>query len=572
MSISQILSEYSDSVNTIKHYFSQNGDSLFKGETTDQYEYSVGIENVVWLEQNLEAIASTLLKSRFQIHLLVEIYDIRIKMQLDRDQEILSGTVAAREEIQILELNVPESAVEVFERYRSSFTEGKAGIRIADFIHSLNALNVAGASFALTLQVFFDKGQIGRSLLRDPNEGFRIVPFLFAEAFLTNLEMSSIESYERDFSRAGRKTVFIIFGYSGIHIGDTLAVCGSDQSEKIAEVLSEPVSEKMIQYQKKVSSFRKSQGTGINPSAWLIPESFHFTWEIVGQKEISSEIQRQFNLYIGLLSALFLADAIEKENDQYWVEYKGYGRVRIALNRILLAGIKSDLGDLYLLYHYAYEGLSLDKLEIAQQFLSLVASNLDALCKKASDINDATKKTYDRSLSAKVEDYFQARHLIQERLKDAVEETTASVIDLSRAVSDDLYKIAGIIAAAVVGSFLEPKLTYWAALGAGIVIAFYVGLVIFYHLRTVNDSYVLKLAQHKSYIESYGDILRDDETTEFLDADHLGKAESMFNQKSKWARNIYIVFMVIAILITVIAGIGLIQGGGTSTISPTPTP
>ena len=224
------------------------------------------------------------------------------------------------------------------------------------------------------------------------------------------------------------------------------------------------------------------------------------------------------------------------------------------------------------MYTYAYQGLSADKLEVVQQFLSLMVNDVPGLCRRAEDVRDAAKKTYDRTLIARVKEYFEARQKIQDRIKSAVDATATTVTSLSRDLSSDLYKIAGLIVGAVVGALLKPDLSLWVGLAAAVGIAIYLILVVFFHLSTMKDAYDLGTKQNEIYIGSFKDVLSDQEIAAFKKDERLEDAKSLFVERRKWATRIYLLFLVAALMVTGITGYRLARPSPSqSTGSPEPT-
>ena len=211
------------------------------------------------------------------------------------------------------------------------------------------------------------------------------------------------------------------------------------------------------------------------------------------------------------------------------------------------------MNDLYQLYVYAYDGFSADKLEIAQQFLSLSATDMVSLCKRAAAIRDATKTAYDNVLVGKVRDYFEARQKIQEIIKTVIAETSNSIIGLTKDVSKDLYTIAGVIAIAVVGILLKPDFDlHKAALAVSLVIAAYMSLTILYHLDTLEQAHSLQIRQHKTYLKSFEVVLGPDEIEAFLEDEQLKDVEILFNRTLEYAYIIYSLLLASSLFIVII--------------------
>ena len=572
----QTFQLYATAVDALRTYFGDQHEALVGGESPSQYELSTEIEAFAWLKEDLPPLAASLLPARFRLRLTLTVHDFQAVLRIHGVAAQLEVDCESAGHLEGEPLGpLPAEAVEAFEALQNMLQAGIAGLPVGEVYNLLEVLAAGGATVGLSLQVFVDKNWINRRLVTDVNKNERpkVVSFLFPEALLVTLQRMSLASFEEEFCQYGRRTVIPVFGFSGCLNSDILSICGRGHESKLDAFLTKPLPDEVFQRAKKSLDFRQSQSLWVFPTTWLTPDVFALTAEPPAENSMGAEVCRQLKSFQALLSAIFLADYVEFHDNQYWVEYRGLGRARLPVQRTTLLEHEPHLEALYQLYVYAYDGFSADKLEIAQQFSSLIAVNLAALCDRAAEIRDATKKTYDRALVEKVKDYFDARHKIQERIKTAVGETASSVIGLTRDVSADLYKISGVVAGAVASALLKPDLSLWAALGASLVIAVYMSLVIFYHLATLKRAYDIRMSQHSAYIQSFKDILRTAEIQAFLSDEHLGKAQVMFSEKCKWAMAIYAAFLTIAVIFGTISVYRLF--GLASSVSlpvPTPTP
>jgi uncharacterized membrane protein YoaK (UPF0700 family) len=185
--------------------------------------------------------------------------------------------------------------------------------------------------------------------------------------------------------------------------------------------------------------------------------------------------------------------------------------------------------------------------------LSLVATTPIELVRKAESVRRAAKNTYDLTLRKKVADYFETRNKVQERIKTVVSETVERATDLSRTVSDDMFKIGGLIAAAVIGAFLKPDISLWALFGAAVVIGLYTILVLYFYLRTLQRTYNLSIEQYQSSIRSYVDLLTEEEIEGYLKDEQLKRAGDLFASNQKQASRIYRSILLLALAGAVIA-------------------
>ena len=339
-----------------------------------------------------------------------------------------------------------------------------------------------------------------------------------------------------------------------------MTVCGDGYYKRLYDSLKKPLSNEILQKTTKILNFRKSEVLWLFPTNWIIPDTFELNILLNSNDSEFQKLHMQLKSLQALLSAIFLADNVEvgsKENE-YYVKYKGPGQIRLPLKRSSLLKYESQLTNLYELYCYAYERFSPDKMEIAQEFLSIMAVDIRALCVKATEIKEATKKTYERVLVKGVKEYFDARHKIQERIKIAVTETSEDVLNLSRDVSTDLYKITGVIVVAVTGAILKPDFSIWAAFIASIATSIYLALVIFYHLPTLKRTYAMRMEQHELYIQSFEEFLLEDEIDNFLGDKNVKKIKNMFSGRRNLALTIYYSFLVISFLVVFISIIKLL--------------
>jgi hypothetical protein len=554
--VTKIFQQYVSAVDTLGGVFEGLEGRLHEGETSSQFQFNTPIESLDWVKDNLHGIAKTLLPARFDIWLIVTAYDLRVSLSLHRGATGLEVDVDGVEAVMIeLPDRIPEKVIEAYEDFKANLQAGTSGVPISRVYELSDALTAAGASMKLNLKLFLDKNDTNRRLATAGSEGERlkVVSFLYPEVLVQSLQGASIDYFEKEFCEIGKRTIFPVFGFSGYLNSDLLVICGSGFEDKLDSAISEPLSSEEVQKNIVTLDFRQSQNLWAYPTSWVTPDTFSFSVDFAGEPRVTSELRLQLRSFQALLSAIFLADRVDHREGKYWVEYKGYGRVKIPLERRLLTDNESQLEALYRLYTYAYEGFSPDKLEIGQQFLSFLAEDVHTLLLKAADIQEATKKTYERALVDKVKEYFDARQKIRQHIKSVVTETSESVISLTREVSADLYKVAGIVAGAVISVLLKPDIILWASFFGSLAITGYLSLVIFYHLSTLRRAYDLNIDQHLAYIQSYDDILRTKEVQSYLSDEKLEKAKNLYSEKSTWAVRIYAVLLFIFLVVLVIS-------------------
>ncbi|MGB5100781.1 MAG: hypothetical protein WBN94_09335, partial [Methanothrix sp.] len=290
----------------------------------------------------------------------------------------------------------------------------------------------------------------------------------------------------------------------------------------------------------------------LNTYEYLTPDVFSIQID-KNENNPNNEIINQLNMYRALLSALFLANYVKADIGEYRIEFMGHGKASLIIKRSMLLEYEPYIFDLYQLYIYAYDSFSVDKLELARQFLSLSADNVASLCKHATRVREATKAAYDNVLIGKVSDYFEARQNIQEMIKTSIEETSVRVIGLSQDVSKDLYTIAGVIAVAIAGILLKPDFDVQKAiLAASIIIAVYMILVILYQLNTLRQAYNLQIAQRNAYIQSFEEVLGHDEINKYLENKQLNDTNILFNNTLNTAYLIYSLILAVSSVVALV--------------------
>ena len=570
-----LFDQYAGVVDALRQHFPDQRNELVRNETSTQYEFSAPLNGVDWLQTSLPALVAVLLPARFNLRLVVTVWTGAYTLLLYRRAAELLATC---EKIDAAPggdpgTGLPPDAVRPVEILSEMIVEGATDIPFLDIISSLAAISVAGLEPGLRLRVFLDKISVNKRFLAGVVEGDRPLTacYLFPDAFIAALEGSSLVDLEHTLCQIDHRTVVPIFAFSGFLGGDLLAVVGRGYQERLDDLLSHPLQPEVAQKNRQTVAFRHSQGQWISPTQWLTPDTFAFS-AIQNRLDVrATDLNRAWRALQALLSAAFLADQVDMEGGLLRVEYRGLGRINLPIPRTELVAQDDYLERLYGLYTYAYQGLSADKLEVVQQFLSLMVNDIPSLCRRAEDVRDAAKKTYDRTLIARVKEYFEARQKIQDRIKSAVDATATTVIGLSRDLSSDLYKIAGFILAAVVGALLKPDLSLWVGLAAAVGIAIYLLLVVFFHLSTMKRAYDLGTKQNEIYIESFQEVLSSQEIAGFKKDERLKDANSLFTEKRRWATGIYLLFLVAALIVAGIAGYRLAFPTLTqSTGTPTP--
>jgi|GEM_PF-2417333 len=532
-----------------------------------------------WLAAHLGDLGSELLPLRFRVVVAGRVHGHEMRLRL---HETRSGIEASTERWAETALpsgaTLSDAGADAYRAFRERLGATGRSMPLDGALALIGRLSDEGVGLDLAAKVSLDdKTVVARRFAAggDPERLPTPIVFLFPETVAAALATHSLGELEAKCFLPGRRAVFLVFGMEGGFGNDLVAFTGQGWAGRLDELLTRPLPDAVLEESRKVLDLHRAGGVWLERCRWLRPELF----ELQGTPERPAAgvaaILGELRLLRVLLAAVFLSDHAEavaedeavEDGAEQRVKFRGRVEVQIGVGRKALAAIDGEpelwtdrqetdrIDDLYRLYQYAYKGFSVDKLKIAQEFVALLVRDLATLGTKASEVEGATRKTYQRSLTKRVEEYFQARQKIQDRLEAAVSEVAGGMLGLTREVSGDLYKVAGLSIGALVGAFLKPNLTPVALLTAGAGVAIYAFLVIALHLPTVERTAALRLEQHRSYIRSFEDVLEEVELQRFLDDPHLRDVDVLLTRKAGWARLVYLAALMVALLVALGAGI-----------------
>jgi hypothetical protein len=540
-----IFQLYQSAAESLLHEFSYRKEDLFKGETVTLFEYRHKLEKLEWLEDRLPRLAGALLPAQFTLRVTTVIHDYQVVLLLRDENGRLRGQVEHAGEYTPNDNQsaLTETAYPNLIALQERLQESPTGIWMDEFCALVKALARAGVVVQAELDLFLDKRAVERRLLAGVEKADRpkLTVYLFSNALGKALSRIPLETLEREYFLPGHRAVWLVFSMHGYLEGDYLMVYGQGRQDRLDIARIGKLPQESLDANIKALNLRRISGIWTEPLRWLTPAVVDVRPAPDGDPE--SEVYRQLLAIQALLSTLYLADQVDTDEDCYRVRFRGLGSTSFWLGRADMRSSDGPVKDIYALYEYAYAGFSPDKVEIAQQFLSLMVEDPAGLIHKAEEVREATQKTYqERVLIERVSDYFEARHKIQERLRSATEAASNGVIDLSREVSGDIYKMAGVVGAAVVAAVIQPNITLFAVLVAFVIIAIYLGLVLFYHLPTLQRANKLSAQGHKAGIRSFEDVLSVPEVKKYLEDDQLTQAQTLLAQSMRRATLIYIVF------------------------------
>ncbi len=547
MSVSTIFRELVNVSETLRGHFPNA--PLNAQETVSQYNSSHDIPDVAWLDKYLPPLAETLLSALFRLTLKIDASGYKVDSSVQRDAAgRLILTDPEVDEYALSTESMSPEAQQTLNDFKTLFA--KSSLEVDSMVQQATALAAHDVGLTLTLQLFLDKTALNKRLAGAGEFELtaQIVSFLFQDQLRLLLESTTVDEFETEFLHARKRTMFLVFDLNGGLASDFLTVCGRQQHDDVEALISGFLPAESLLRAERSHKFRQSTSFGNFKPKWLTPELLAVS-AIRGLAQDSIALKRALQRFQPAVAAIFMADLVEADDQGiYSVEYRGLRPRRLQLGTEQLLAHEEHWGDLYELYQYAYDGFSADKLEIVQQFLSQFAEDVGTLCTNATEIREAAKKTHDRTLITKVQEYFEARQSIQERIQTAVAQLTTDIITLSREVSADVYRVMGVIALAIAGSFFKADIGLFALVLGFLTIAIYLLVVVIYHLPTLQLAADLRKRQNDAYINSFSDVLTAQEIQAFLDDINWREAVEMFSDKRRGTTAIYVTFCVISFL------------------------
>jgi hypothetical protein len=559
-----LFQQYSKAANKLLEEYGDRKSDLFQGETVTQFEFSHGLQSLEWLRESLPGMAGDLIPVGFTMRASLVVDDYQATLLLREEGGGMWADVEHEGEYPENEASrpIPEVAVSPLMALQERLHATRAGIRMDEVYSLLETVAQAGADVQVKMALFLDKRAVQRRFLAGVEESARpkLLIYLFPNSLARAVNRVSLEILEQEYFHPTRRAVWLVFSLEGCLEGDYLTVFGQGGNEKLARLLGDKLTEDALQANTNVINLRRLTGIWSDAPNWLTPDIFNLRPSPSGNEAAMRELHAHLLSIRAMLSALYLADQVDKNEDCFRVCYRGLGSASFFLGGASIQANTTRIDDVYALYAYAFAGFSPDKVEITQQFLSLMVETPAGLIEKAREVLEATQKTYqERVLVERVRDYFEARHKVQERLRAATESASSSLIELSREVSSDVYKIAGVLGAAVVAALIQPDITLVAILAASTVMLLYLALVLFYHLPTLQRANQLSQQGHKAGIRSFGDVLSVSEVEGYLQDEQLGKAQALLEHALRRAGFIYRAFFLVAALIFIAVVLTLLR-------------
>jgi hypothetical protein len=380
----------------------------------------------------------------------------------------------------------------------------------------------------------------------------RVIVFLSPLRLAEILKGISPRDLDEGYFSAGRRTIFVIPAIEGALVGEFLAICGRDCMDELRQALSSPLRGNPISRVQKAHDFCDWQCDWPERPRWLTPETLSFPDPsgngIPGAKCLLDSLKGLRSL----LSIFFLAQRTRRLDDgRFEVRFGDSQQEPLCFNPTAIISCTEKVSDLDLLYLFAYDGSSADKLELVRQFLALSTLDVISIFRKARTVLEASQRAHARYLKKRVDEFFAAQRKTRDYVQAAVSDAESATMKMTQEVAENVYKTFGAVALVAVARALDPKLTAPAALVAAMALSIYLGVILFYYLPTVRKGQrVLKL-QYEDHIKSFQDVLGEQETLPLIANERVARARTELRLRRHVATGIY-AFLLVASLVAVV--------------------
>lgn len=500
------------------------------------------------LRKALPSLAPDLLGVGFQISLSLKIDDWTWDLKVERDA---SGglVVIVRKVEQGPSFQFPAGPLAAVTSLITALPAGAAKVDFSSFLGLARAVMAQRVRPRLFLSLFLNKRDVTIDIetLAGGTDVAHLLLFLFPERLVELLAASSLNDLEESYFERLKRTVIVLPAMDGGATGELLSLWGGDREAEItAALVSLPV--EATGRTEETLNFRNEHCIWPQSTAWLIPETFSLTWQLT-PASVANALRQRIQSLRSLLAILFLAERTQERDGRFAVQWSGQERPPLRFERkdLELYGPASS-EPLLRLYRFAYDGRSGDKLEVVRRTLTLASVDLPSLFARADEVREAAEKTHQRSLAARVAEYFEARRKVQDYVQAVVFETESATLKLTEGVAENTYKTVGVIAAAAVASLVKPQITPIAAFLAALVLAIYLGLIGLFSLPSLEETWEIRKRQYEDHICSFQDILGKQETQDLLENQQVLDARDLFERKEDRARTIYAVLFIISLI------------------------
>jgi hypothetical protein len=551
VSLTSLLATHNMATAAIRSAFPNSGDQLWRGDLVEQYSFR-SIVDADWMNDHLPNLACALLNADFDIQFELYLraqkkYEATPTVAMDAGEPIVECT--ASQALPGLTPEVQAAATPLFGRTCRAPLKTFVG-RVKDLEEVLKADRAA--EFEVILTIRLTKAQVVAQLRLllpgDPCVRVR----LFPEALLRDLGTTDPSALAALVCRDRRTCIFVV-DMEGLIAGDLLILCGGEQvtleqENRLKSALRSAPQGAVDQATESSQFLRERQ-------VWRLseppppPECFNLPADTGKPDTDVQSLVGAFNQVKALLSLAFIANRIQPstgDGGTWLLEFHGQRHRRPTINEAARVAAETHHSAAYDLYEFACRGGKDVQLEIAQRMAAQVAGERgEALFTQAVEIREASEQALSDVMAARTREYFFARQNASDFVQKAAAETEEAARNLTRSAADLLFKVAGLIAAAVVAAAVNPELSDWAGFIACVTTLVYLILTIRYYCVPLADSAENLKAQYGEHIRGFSDVLGEKRTAALAADDRVWEAWDRYDAERRFAAIVLAVFGVV---------------------------
>jgi hypothetical protein len=590
--IGGITNRYSDLVARLKGHDEIGAELIPVTETGTQVSLKFSDKDLAWVKSSFRKLARLLMsgklrEARFTTKLTLNVHVLNIILDINLINRQLVFNIAQYNGGNGV-AGLPPGAVISYQKLQGFLGKIQAqniqNVPMRGILSLLNKLEKKGIDeqgeqnieITAGAKFFLNKNPLVARLSREVSraDDVFVSVYLFSEKLKRTLAKNTLSGLESQFFKADKKAVIVVFGARGVLQGDFLSVCGRCSANQLETAFESPDKKKRAEFDER-SKFR-SRNCSLQLENWLMPESLSTT--VIDADQGLLDIHYELKAWEAMLAIYSLANRVSKsKSGQYEVYFEGHRMVSFTVQKERLRGEyeeeysregkkkkasqeeekegdeeEGNVRAILMLYDLAYENAAYDKLVMTRDVVTVYTDTWEVFIGKASKIGKSARASYRSYLKTKVESYFETRRKIRELIGVFAREAASEVARLTKEVNENIYKTAGLIAAAVIAALIKPNNSLLILSIGGVVVVLFLLIVLRYYLPTMLTQFKNRQEQYEDDVRSFAQVLEEDEIEEFIDDKTVKEQKELFRKKFNRAKQFYYVsigFVVIALAV-----------------------
>lgn len=547
------LEAHGDAAGTLRRILLPLDPVPWEGEVEGNYAFTADI-SPTWLRDTYAELAKALTPVGYVVAIQIAVDDWSATFRASDGGDTVTGQLD--DSYPSPPRGLDGSAWQHFETLGAM--AGQQHVPLDQLLDAVLGLDAAAAGrVGLRLHVHLDKAAVAAEFARSSAASSQVGFWIFPEAVTETIETRPLDNFEGWFA-PGRRFTLLVAGAQGRLEGDVLSIFGArplagdaaDHHDSLAAGLIDPSPPATVTRIARALKFRNEQCVWLPQTPDVAPECLRVRRSDAGGRDMTALAdaieQRQ-----ALLALAFLANRCtfeDAKSAEQTLTFSSTLQTKVGPAEAAAAS-PADRASVATLYDYAFDGSSVDKLEIVRQTMALVADSPQALFTKATNVRHASERSYAIHLRGSVAEFFAARQAVQDHVHQVVSATEQAATGLSRDSAERLFKIAGIVATAVVAAALKPDLSAFAGLFAAASIVLYLTLTIRYFAGPLDDSAAAQKEQAERHIRTFDDILGESYTRELIADKRLQRAWRRYSEERAFAGRVLVWLWAIALVV-----------------------